>query len=891
MSGLLGIGTSALNAAQTVLDTISNNISNSTNPDYNRQTSELSSRVSMRAGPGFVGTGVEAGASKRTVDKFLVGSLNSNRGVYNELSKFSEFSQQVDVLLSDPNTGVADGLNTFFTSLEDLMNDPGSLPARQVFISSAQVLESRFQGLNRQFTTQIDDANTQMVQVVEEINGLAASIASINQDLVRSGGVALGAFPNDLLDKRDAMVARMSELVNVQTVEEADSTVNVFIGSGQSVVLGSIQNKLSTQTNASDASKLDVTLQSGQVSQVITPNLNGGKLGGLMNVRSQIIEPAMNTLGKIALTMTSAFNQVHQQGIDLKGNFGENLFAANNTIDRMLERAVSDANNQGNGVFSVSIDPIAFNLDQSQNVYSNPGLAQNAGTWPSLNGSGELSLNGVDIRATVPGDDLLSTSDPSASAIAVSNAINEGFSAHKITATPQTNVVNLGTFTPGALGAGEFQINGNNIVSTGVDNATLLQDINALSSVTGVQASLDEQSNIILSAADGRNIQLTSNTNTPVATFSFFDVNSAVALDTVTVAQVKLTSQKGQVNIGGINPSDAGLTPGSFPVVPGSLTSSDYQLRFDGTFYRLTRLSDNQEVMQSLSPNMSVDGFSLTLNSGTIANGDTFLIQPTRLGAADFSLNVTQPEKLALALPIRAQGDLNNQGTGSIALTQITNTSGLPASTPTVLGNAFSNPQTLSPPIKIQFTSPTSYRVLDISNPNAPVQIGPAQSYDPNSLSTPVFPISGVQNNAPPGPNALELYDPGYRVSLQGEMQAQDEFTIEFNDDATSDNRNGLSFLSLQSDKLFQNKTATLQDTYAQMVGEVATRSAKAQTNSQASESLLKSVQARRDTLSGVNLEEEAASLIRFEQAYQAAAQIITTARNIFGILMSTFGN
>ncbi|HRE31977.1 MAG TPA: hypothetical protein PLD88_08390, partial [Candidatus Berkiella sp.] len=287
--------------------------------------------------------------------------------------------------------------------------------------------------------------------------------------------------------------------------------------------------------------------------------------------------------------------------------------------------------------------------------------------------------------------------------------------SHEVAATAEPNVLYLGQFTAGAFVAGEFQINGINIVSTGINEVILLQDINALTLQTGVVASGDGTGKITLIASDGRNIQLTTNGTTAAATFTYFDTQGGVALDKVTRASVLLFSQNNAIKIAGANPAAVGFSAGTIPQAASSLTTDNYNLEYDGTFYTLRNRTYNTVKAQSLTPYFNVDGMTIELQAGVMAVNDSFLIQPTRNGAHDFSVAINNPNFIALGAPVRVNGSLNNRGDVQISLVETTDTSGLPVSVGGVLGNAFSTKGTLSPPIQIEFISQTSYRVFDVS--------------------------------------------------------------------------------------------------------------------------------------------------------------------------------
>lgn len=888
MSDILGIGTSGLMAAQKSLDTISHNISNASSPGYSRQVTLLSARDAVQMGASFSGSGVEVQGTRRIVDQFLTTNLQLQQSNFSEFDTYSGVINQLDNIFSDPATGITAVLNTFFNALQDLNANPDSSSARQLLLSQSQVLENRFGDLNQQITSQYNNISTQIRGAVNEINSIAEQIAKINVKIINTGSNTFVEEPNDLLDLREQLVLDLSKFVSTTTTVQDNGAMNVFIGSGQSLVINGNFNRLTALPNATDATRTDIAITSQSSIEVISSNIRGGKIGGLLTLQNDVLTPSQNALGRIAITIASTFNDQHKKGVTLNGELGTDFFSDPNELSKTLARSLKNRSNGGNAIFSVSIDPITLSTSSTQVNSSASGLV-NAGTLLPLT-FGMLTLNNVTVRASSAGDDPYSTSDATGSAIAISNAINASRASHEVTATPEQNVYYLGQFTPGAFNAGELVINGINIVSTGADEATLLQDINALSLQTGVKASGDGNGHITLTAADGRNIQLTTDGSAAAGTFAYFDTQGGVALDKVTKASVKLFSQVQEIKIGGANPAGIGFTAGTTPARSASLTTDNYELSFDGTFYTLRNLTYSTVVAQSTVPHFEADGMTINLETGTMMANDTFTIQPTRSGAHDFSLLINNPNLIALGSPIRVEGELTNRGNGLIQLAQITNTTGSPAPTSTVLGNAFKQEGVITPPIRIEFTSTSSFRVFDVSLGLPGVQIGPDQVYNANDSSRPIFPISGVVDTTLPGPNPTYTFDPGYRVILQGSPQAGDVFNIKYNEDASGDNRNGLKLANLQLEKTMANQSTTFQDAYAQLVGDIGTKAAQAKVSAQSSENLLHFVESRRNEVSGVNLDEEAANLLRFEQAYQASAQVIVIARSIFEALMSLLG-
>ncbi len=301
------------------------------------------------------------------------------------------------------------------------------------------------------------------------------------------------------------------------------------------------------------------------------------------------------------------------------------------------------------------------------------------------------------------------------------------------------------------------------------------------------------------------------------------------------------------------------------------LTASNYRLVFTGgTNYTLTRLSDDTVFnLDTATPaTLTNDGFTLALG-GAPAAGETTIIRPTRVAANNMGLNITDGRQVAAAAPIVTGASVNNTGTtGAISagsVVDITN-----ASFTTTAG-------ALTPPIMIRFTAANTYSVYDNTNPGAPVLLEAGIAY---TAGAEVFPT--------PGP-----LDYGYRVQITGAPATGDEFTIGYNTGGVGDNRNALALGQIQTTNVLQADSAnslaattTLQGTYAQLIADVGIKTSVAENNHAAQKTLLDFNQESFSSVSGVNLDEEAANLVRFQQAYQAAAQVISVSNTLFDSLL-----
>jgi len=322
---ILNIGTSALTTAQTALSTTSNNISNVNTEGYSRQRADQVTRPSNYEGGFYLGAGVTVSSVERIYDSFLANQVRSYTSQEAQQSSFLSYSRQVDNMLGSAELGINEGLGAFFGAIQEVANDPTSVSARQVMLTQGELLANRFNTMDGQLTQLERNIDNDIAVAVDDINNITRGIAELNQAILEAEGSASGADPNDLLDKRDQLINQLSEFVSVTTVQQSNGTVNVFIGSGQGLVVGSSQVDLTTLSDSSfDPPRLNIGF--GPSSQDITSQVTGGSLGGALQFRTQIIDDTRAELDLLAQSLVTAFNTAHGNGFDMDGNAGGNFF-------------------------------------------------------------------------------------------------------------------------------------------------------------------------------------------------------------------------------------------------------------------------------------------------------------------------------------------------------------------------------------------------------------------------------------------------------------------------------------------------------------------------------------------------------------------------------------
>lgn len=328
-TGILGTAITGLKAFQRSLDTTSHNIANVNTEGYSRQRVELGTMPAQYTGAGYVGNGVKIENIARVYDQFINNQLRSSTSAFGEADRYRQLTEQVDNLLADPTTGMSPAIKNFFNAVNEVADDPSSIPARQVLLSEAEILTQRFGTMNGRFEQLREQVNQDLNVVVDNINSYAAAIADLNVRIAAEYGRPSGdQMPNDLMDERDRLLVKLGELVDVSVVPAKSNMISVFIGKGQSLVLDGTYNQLATQQSDLDPEHLEIALkQPNGTTQVITRQLSGGELSGILRFRDEVLDPSQQKLGAVAASMAMEFNYLHrEQGYDLDGNEGMDFF-------------------------------------------------------------------------------------------------------------------------------------------------------------------------------------------------------------------------------------------------------------------------------------------------------------------------------------------------------------------------------------------------------------------------------------------------------------------------------------------------------------------------------------------------------------------------------------
>jgi flagellar hook-associated protein 1 len=251
--------------------------------------------------------------------------LRGSTGTLARLETFAAYAERLDNLLGDTNNGLGPSLQAFTDAINEVSTTPSSIAARQVLLAEGNALVDRLRTSDARLRDLSEGVDSRLTSEVGEVNTLTRAIARLNGDIalaVQNTGQA----PNDLVDQRDLLIDQLSAKVSVAVVAEGESTLNVFVGNGLPLVLGNTSSELTTITDTLDPERLQPALRGPAGTIDISRSISGGVVGGLLDWRREMLDPARNELGRIALAVTQQVNAQHREGMDLTGALGGNFF-------------------------------------------------------------------------------------------------------------------------------------------------------------------------------------------------------------------------------------------------------------------------------------------------------------------------------------------------------------------------------------------------------------------------------------------------------------------------------------------------------------------------------------------------------------------------------------
>ncbi|MBT5375300.1 MAG: flagellar hook-associated protein FlgK [Nitrospinaceae bacterium] len=415
---------------QLAIEVTGQNISNVQTEGYSRQEVNFEATNPRSFSLGQIGTGVRVAGIERSHDEFLYSQILGEGDTLGRFKVKKDVFDQLEILLSESGgQSLNQTLSQFFNGVQDVSSNPTGFPERSNLVAEGQNLASVFNNLGESFFQIQQNLDATISVEVNRINSLTQEIAALNKSIHANEPTTFSA--NDLRDKRDQKVKDLSEIIDLNFVDESDGQISITLGDGTPLVLHSTAFELATSPNGNNKSFVDVLVLDGAGNSTnITSSITGGSIKGYLEMRDTEVENLSDKIDRLAAGFIQEFNKVHQQGFAIDGSTGNNFFNpspatvltnVNNTGSATLTATNGDPSN-------ISVDKYEITVTSSNSFsLSNLTTGANEGTFSFTPGSSFSLANGF--AATISGSAAvgdkfkLSVSQGAARNFSVSSAV------------------------------------------------------------------------------------------------------------------------------------------------------------------------------------------------------------------------------------------------------------------------------------------------------------------------------------------------------------------------------------------------------------------------------------------------------------------------------------
>ena len=883
---LINVGLTGINSNQRALDTTGNNITNANTDGYSRQRVDFGTNPSTPTGDGFIGQGVNVADIKRLNDEFVNQQLRSDTTLHAEKSTLSSNLGELDNLLGNETTGLNESINDFFSTVQSASEDPSSTSLREQVLAEANNLQSRFQSIDSQLKDREKTVNQRIESNIADINSLASGIAELNLAVAEAPGRGQGREANELLDARDEKLRELSELVQVSTTDNSDGTVDVRIGKGQELVSGGNAATLGLTGDIDTPGRREIVSKGLGGDRVITQEIVGGSLGGNVSFRDESLEPTINGIGRIAVSIAEKFNEQHELGSTLEGLPGGNFFRDVNDPEVAAQRITPAEGNAPPDdrearieiTDSSKLDTRSYELEftgpddrEFAVVDSVTGDRVNSGRLPE-NTPATISMDGFDIKLDEG-----------------SFQSGDSFLIRPAYAGAEDLDVEISRGDDVALAAPiKAETGSSNQGSGGINQGEML-DVKDPRTGRPLQ-SIDEQGNL-----------------TPPLEVRFISETRYEVLDASDPADPQPLDPpiNNERFVPGSTNDVFNADPGSRRVITQGealeTIGSDGDNGYEGDVFTIrTRDPETGRITTQTVDATDEDNMSAKETARLLGNADgvdTTAYTELRLtdfdGDGDATVTVTvDGQDVELEMPggefsadalkqaIDDHSEFDDLGVQAIS-------DGESLRLRSEEGEDISVALSDADGMRVEKLNPYDRSVA------ADTDLGDGDDATVGGVID-VTLADGVRINSDEGnvlrqaPNSESAYL-GFQFQIDGRPEPGDRFRIEANDDGSSDNRNGEELGKFMTEGVMDGGDRSFSEAYGAVVEDVGSSTRTAQIDEDASRTLKEQSEERWESQSGVNLDEEAGKLVQFQQGYSASAQVVSVARDLFDTLIGAF--
>jgi flagellar hook-associated protein 1 len=917
MTDLVSVASNAVQSYQRALGTVSNNIANVGTDGYSRQEVVMVANPVAKVGTVYLGTGVTVESVKRQYDTFAEANLRNSNSDLTSQEPMVTYANRVIDIMGSSSMGLSGALDQFFNGARDLSSDPASTVMRGSFLRDSENLASRFGELSSQLDLIQNETDEAVKSYANSMNTIFKQLAQVNTQLTKQKSASLQ--PADLLDQRDVLLKDLSSYAKIKTFFSENGSVSVSLGPSMSrdVVVDGIKSfMLGTDFNSASPEKVSLVLDPYGSATPLT-GLSGGKLSGIMSFREQVLGSSRSSLDTLASNFVKEVNAIHTAGIDAYGNTGTALF----NIDKSGVGIAGTVKVAFNDALKVSA-AAQFRVIEAAN---NTGSADASILYVPPSFTGPNSLSSVLVN------------NPSEAAGVLTRTIASR--PYTAVATIPNGMQNVAVFMGEADEGQQLQVftrDGRQIVGAAIDttlqgqlisvangfetnasyssaylNVNGTESYKDLSVFYGARADLRKQMQWDMTQKDPEKHPPLSSTNLPAMLEgsriqpglnriegNLFKINGVTLGPLVATAGTTLQASDMATWIQAAGATGITATASNQVRVPFNQLRPDLPLSIKSGsatgFTAITTVPTGITTPAALAVAINAQSSTTQVRAYLADNGELVLTNtagnegkdiaidsaatPNALGmkAGSYGGSVTLTRSLVEGTdtPIEL-GFVNGApvGLGQLGFRTGAYIKGSPNEDLLVFvtgageskiaasysGTPVDAKQALrAKPLLVKFETATQFSITDESTGTVVAR----RSFNPNILE-PAFSYQGVQ------------------ISFSSPPKAGDVFTIDGNKDGTGNNENMLQVIDLES-KPAMGGGKTFAASYIDNVNDLGNVARQAAIAQSALTVVYDQAVSARDQVSGVSLDEEAADLVRYQQAYQAAAKILQVASQLF---------
>jgi flagellar hook-associated protein 1 FlgK len=322
--GIMSLAGQALLTQQQAISVTSHNIANVNTPGYSRQRLIMTTNTPSDSEVGWMGNGVSGETIERIYDQFLSAQLTNENQALGRWDAQKDAVELVEMIFNEVDgSGLSQAMSKFWDAWQSLATNPAGTTERQILITASQVMATTFNQLNSDLSQIQQNLDLAIQGTVADVNRLEQQIADLNEKIISSE--AGTHYANDYRDQRELVLRELSELIDINTFEDANGAVSVLAANGRPLVSDGQFWQLSTESNLAGLQDVVWVDDAGNTTN-ITSDIFGGRLKGYLDVRDGVIGDYINRLDTLGQTLMADVNTLHQSGFALDGSAGEVYF-------------------------------------------------------------------------------------------------------------------------------------------------------------------------------------------------------------------------------------------------------------------------------------------------------------------------------------------------------------------------------------------------------------------------------------------------------------------------------------------------------------------------------------------------------------------------------------